>query len=218
MKQVVIGTVGYYAFLRGYPLGPEFMERLRSVSWAEDVTICEMNWGPIAIVQDFQAKKTVCDRVVLVASIDRGEPLGKVTGRRWLGGTLGALEMQERMHEAVTGTISLDNLLIIGEHFNIWPEEVITIELQLAENSFGDFVLGEMEQPSERSEVVGDKPMTPEVTEIVDQLVRLTEQAATHGAPEMPGLLPLTAKELTSVGAVLRNRFIHDPHAAQKSG
>lgn len=216
-KRVAIGTVGYYAFLRGYPLGPELMERLQSVPWALDVTLSEMNWGPIAIVQDFQAKNIVYDRAVLVASVDRGEREGTVTCRRWLGGALDALEMQNRMHEAVTGTISLDNLLIIGEYFKIWPAEVITVELQLNENSFGEFVLGEMEQPPDRPEVVGKNPITQEVKAIVDQLVRLTERAASHGAQGLPGLVPLTADQLTPVGAVLHNRFVHDPRFAPKS-
>ena len=56
MAHVGLGLVGYYQFIRGYPLGPELKERLESVEWAgHQVEIKEMNWGPVAIVQDFQA-------------------------------------------------------------------------------------------------------------------------------------------------------------------
>lgn len=207
MNRVVIGTVGYYPFLRGYPLGPELMERLRAVPWPSDVTICEMNWGPIAIVQDFQARRQAYDRAVLVASVDRKEPPGTVTCRRWLGGSTDPLALQTRMHEAVTGTISLDNLLIIGEHFKIWPEEVITVELQLGDNSFGEFVLGEIDRQSGDIEVVGETPIMPEVREIVERLVESTRRAAIEGVSGMLELRPLTTEQLTPAGAVCHNRF-----------
>jgi len=208
LKQVVIGTVGYYSFLRGYPLGAEFMERLQAVRWPLDVTICEMNWGPIAIVQDFQAKGEAYDRAVLVASVDRREPSGTMTCRRWMGGDIGALALQARMHEAVTGAISLDNLLVIGEHFKIWPEEVITVELQLTDNSFGEFVLSEIDRQSDQIGVVGEGPIAPEVSEMVEHLVALTQRAAISGAPGMPELCPLTTDQLTPVGAVCHNQFV----------
>lgn len=208
MKQVLIGTVGYYSFLRGYPLGPEFMERLRALRWPLDVTICEMNWGPIAIVQDFQAKRTPYDRAVLIASVDRGEKPGAVTCRRWLGGHMDALALQARMHEAVTGTISLDNLLAIGEHFKIWPEEVITVELQLTDDGFGEFVLGEIDSQSERIGVVGEGPMAPEVDEMVERLVESTRHVAIHGVQGTPEIPALTENRLTPVGAVSHHRFV----------
>ena len=78
MARVVIGIVGYYQFIRGYPLGPELMTRLRAESWPDEVDIREMNWGPIAIVQDFQSKAEKVDRVVLVGAVDRNLPLGTV--------------------------------------------------------------------------------------------------------------------------------------------
>jgi hypothetical protein len=184
------------------------MERLQAIRWPLDVTICEMNWGPIAIVQDFQAKGAQYDRAVLVASVDRGEPPGAVTCRRWLGGDIGALALQARMHEAVTGTVSLDNLLIIAEHFKIWPEEVITVELQLTDNSFGEFVLGEIDRQSDKIGVVGERPIAPEVSGIVEHLVELTQCAAISGARGMPELRPLTVDQLTPVGTVCHNQFV----------
>ncbi|MFB3115887.1 MAG: hypothetical protein ACE1ZH_00255, partial [Gammaproteobacteria bacterium] len=83
-----------------------------------------MNWGPIAIVQDFQSSSIHYDRIVLIAGVDSGMQPGSVTCRHWLGGKLDNLAVQDRIFEAVTGIISLDNLLVIGEHFKIWPEEL----------------------------------------------------------------------------------------------
>ena len=132
MAKVGIGLVGYYQFVRGYPIGPTLLERIRAADWSDiDFEIKEMNWGPIAIVQEFQAEKVDYDRFVLITAVDRGLPQGTVTCRRWAGGEIDLLAVQDRVFEAVTGIISIDNLLVIGEHFGIWPKEVITVEAQL---------------------------------------------------------------------------------------
>ena len=115
MAHVGLGLIGYYQFIRGYPLGPELKERLESVEWAgHQVEIKEMNWGPVAIVQDFQASGVSYDRIVLVAAVARGGETGTVTCRQWVGGELGVMAVQQRIFEAVTGIISVDNLLVIG--------------------------------------------------------------------------------------------------------
>ena len=128
--RTTIGIVGYYGFVRGYPLGPELLERLRALHWPHEVEIRELNWGPVAIVQDFQASAAKPDRIVLVGALDRGLISGTVSCRRWAGGKLDAAGVQRRMFEAVTGVISLDNLLVIGTHFGIWPAETFSVELQ----------------------------------------------------------------------------------------
>ncbi|MEP6658082.1 MAG: hypothetical protein ABJC33_12650, partial [Betaproteobacteria bacterium] len=187
MPRVVIGIVGYYQFVRGYPLGPELMARLRSIPWPEGIEIREMNWGPIAIVQDFEAGGVTYDRVVLVGAADRGLARGTVSARRWLGGALEPLAVQQRVFEAVTGIISLDNLLVIGAHFGVWPAEVITIEAQLGESSLSDLVLGEIEVDREAGHmaIIGEKPLTPDHARMVDSIVELTRRAALGGAQDL---------------------------------
>ena len=134
-QHVLIGTVGYYQFVRAYPLGPEFMKRLKAKTWPMNVVIKEMNWGPIAIVQDLQADPVNYDRVVLVSAVERGGQPGYVSCRRWFHQTeaLDPAAVQQRVYEGVTGIISVDNLLVIGEYFKVWPDEVITIEVELPE-------------------------------------------------------------------------------------
>ncbi|MEE8321861.1 MAG: hypothetical protein V3R68_08480 [Gammaproteobacteria bacterium] len=214
--RVAIGLVGYYQFIRGYPLGPELRERLDEISWHEiDVNIKEMNWGPIAIVQDFQASSIPYDRIVLVAGVDRGMQAGSVTCRHWLGGKLDDSVVQDRIFEAVTGVINLDNLLVIGEHFNIWPEELITIEVQLADSSFGDFVLSELEVNRDVGEarIVGENPLTADVEKVVEQAVTMTQTAATEGVKGLANLMPLTIEQLTPLAEVCHNQLLADCRA-----
>ena len=204
----VIGIVGYYGFVRGYPLGPALMERLQAVSWPEGVEIREMNWGPVAIVQDFQAQPVRPDRVVLVGALDRGLSAGHVGCRRWAGGPIDLAAVQRRMFEAVTGVISVDNLLVIGAHFGVWPDETYTVELQWPESGLGDLVLGEIEADRGHGQVVGEGPIAPHNAAIVERIVDAVRTLAWGGAP--PGLQALTVAGLTPVAAVLRYRFLDD--------
>jgi len=220
MARVVIGLVGYYQFIRGYPIGPDLKERLDAVSWPEEhtVTFKEMNWGPIAIVQDFQASNETLDRIVLVSAVDRGLASGAVSCRRWVGGEQDVLAVQDRVFEAVTGVISLDNLLVIGEHFGIWPEELITIELQLDNGAFGDLVMAEMEVNQDAAEmsIVGENPLAPEMERNVQRVFELTRQAALHGVAGLADVATLSPDELTPLADVCHNQFMEDCRHATK--
>lgn len=216
MPKIVIGLVGYYQFIRGYPLGPELKERLENSNWHDsDIEIKEMNWGPIAIVQDFQSNSIQYDRIVLVAAVDRKLQAGAITYRRWLGGKLENKVVQDRIFEAVTGVISLDNLLVIGEHFKIWPKELITIEVQLADSSFGDFVLSELQSNQKLNEagIVGDTPLTPDAENLIDQITTATQKAVKEDIDGLPNILPLTTEKLTPLAAVCHNQFMKDCYA-----
>ena len=212
MAKVGIGLVGYYQFVRGYPIGPTLKERIEATGWSDiDLEIKEMNWGPIAIVQEFQAEKIDYDRFVLVTAVDRGLAQGTVTCRRWLGGELDVLAIQDRVYEAVTGIISMDNLLVIGEHFGIWPKEVITVEAQLNDTAFGDLVMSEMEIDQQRGElsIIGDNPLTKEMELIVDKLYEQVSQAVKRGASTME-LIPLSVDKLNVLTDVCHNQFMDD--------
>ena len=206
--RVVIGIVGYYGFVRGYPLGPDLMARLLQIPWPGGVEIREMNWGPVAIVQDFQAQAVKPDRVVLIGALDRGLEAGAVSCRRWVGGTLDTLALQRRMFEAVTGVISLDNLLVIGAHFGVWPEQTFTVELQWPESGLGDLVLGEIELDRGTGQVVGERPLSPDNERIVQALVDATRALALDAAPGP--LHALAVAELTPVATVSHHRFVDD--------
>jgi hypothetical protein len=206
---VVVGIVGYYGFVRGYPLGPELLARLHALELPQGVEIREMNWGPVAIVQDFQAQASRPDRVVLVGPRDGGLLQGTVSVRRWVGGALDLDAVQRRMFEAVTGIVSLDNLLVIGSHFGIWPDETYTVELQWPESGLGDLVLDEISVDHDRGQVVGERALTPENERIVRQLAQSVRRLV-EGDGGLSGLLPLTTVDLAPVAAVASHRFVDD--------
>ncbi len=217
--RILIGIVGYYQFIRGYPLGPELMERLQAGPWPDGISIKELNWGPIAIVQDFQASAEKYDRVILVGAVDRGLAPGTVSCHSWAGGVLDPLAVQRRVFEAVTGVISLDNLLIIGAHFGVWPEELITVEAQFPENSLSDLVLEEIEvdRAAGQMAIIGEKPLTSGNERIVQHLVELTRRAALGGKAAVPEMTPLSADLLTPVAAVCHHEFVEDCRDTRRS-
>ena len=220
MANVAIGLVGYYQFVRGYPIGPDLRERLQEIhQQGDEFVIKEMNWGPIAIVQDFQASSVSYDRIVLVAAVDRGLDPGTVTCRRWIGGSLDVQAVQERVFEAVTGIISLDNLLVIGEHFGIWPEELITVEVQLADSAFGDLVMAELEFNRDAGEVsiVGQNPLAPDMERIMKSAYKTTRHAALHGTQGLTNVETLHSSQLRPLADVCHNQLMRDSGNADKA-
>ena len=203
---VLLGIVGYCGFVRGYPLGPELMQQLRVLPWPEGTEICEMNWGPLAIVQELQARRAGPQRVVLISAVDRGLAPGSVTCRHWAAQAMEPALVQRRMFEAVTGVISLDNLLVIGGHFGVWPAPTYTVELQWPDSGLGDLVLDEAGQGA--GHVVGERPLSPAGQLIVQRLVQCARALALDDP--LSGVQALSNEHLTAVAPVLHHRFLDD--------
>jgi hypothetical protein len=214
MSRIALGLVGYYQFIRGYPMGPELKQSLDSIAWRHQVDVKEMNWGPVAIVQEFQANKIAYERVVLIAAVHRGGTVGRVTCRNWVGGDLAVMDIQNRIFEAVTGIISVDNLLVIGAHFHVWPSEVIVIEVELPDDVIGNMVLTELEIHRQSGEVtaIGDRPITPDAQRIVDRIVDCTKLAVELGVAGMDDVSPLSVHDLNPLADVCHNQLVRDCH------
>ena len=135
--RVLIAGVGY-PFLRDLSVGPVLVPELRRLDWPAGVEVDDWSIGPIAIVQRLEAEPGGYDRIVLVASVERGREPGRVTWYRWLGQLPDAAEIQQRVGEAVMGVISLDNLLVIGQHFGVFPPDVVVVEVEPEDTGWGD--------------------------------------------------------------------------------
>lgn len=144
MRRVLVGTVGYHN-LRDFSLGPKLLPQLRVLTWPPGVEVDELNWGPIAVVQHFQSLPQPYERVVILSARRSNRPAATITLRRWQGGLPSTEEIQDRVAEAVTGVISLDNLLIVGEYFNIWPGEVVIIDVEPGPEEAGDTLTSPVE-------------------------------------------------------------------------
>ncbi|MGQ0601516.1 MAG: hydrogenase maturation protease [Anaerolineales bacterium] len=127
--RTLIAGVGY-SNLRDMSLGPILTPQLAAMDWPVDIEVDDLSFGPIAVVQRFQTLAEPYHRVILFSAVSRGHTPGTVTTYLWEHKLPPPDEIQARIGEAVTGVVGLDNLLIIGEHFGIWPEDIIVIEVE----------------------------------------------------------------------------------------
>ncbi len=145
-NKIFIGTVGYHN-LSNHSIGPALLPQLQKMNWATGVEVDELNWGPIAIVQKFQALPTAYDRVILLAAIERqGRNIGEITVYKWMGKLPDEELIQRCIGDAVTGVISVENLLIIGEYFKIWTGETLVVDVEPGSEQAGENFTEEMQR------------------------------------------------------------------------
>lgn len=146
MKKIFIGTVGYHN-LCNHSVGSKLLPQLQKMNWSDGVDVDELNWGPIAIVQKFQAFPASYDRVILLSAIERpGRKIGDITVYKWQGKLPDEDMIQRCVGDAVTGVISVENLLIIGEYFKIWPAETFFVDVEPGPEQAGEDFTEEMQQ------------------------------------------------------------------------
>lgn len=135
-RRIFIGGLGY-TFLRDLSVGPLIVQELKQGAWPPGVEIDDLGpGGPIAAIHRFRELPPY-DRVILVSSEARMREAGQIYCYRWDGCLPDTDEIQMRVSEAVTGVIGLDNLLIIGGYFGIWPRDVVVMEVEPCEWDWG---------------------------------------------------------------------------------
>ncbi len=136
MMHTMIAGVGYQN-LRDLSVGPVLVPSLAELNWPAGVEVDDWSFGPIAVVQRLQDRPGYYDGVILITAVQRGREPGSITSYRWDGALPSADEIQARIGEAVTGVISIDNLLIVAEHFKAWPPEVHVLEVEPEDPGWG---------------------------------------------------------------------------------
>jgi hydrogenase maturation protease len=140
--RVLVGGVGY-RFLRDESVGPWVADELATRADSE-VDVEDVSYHPVGLVQNLQERDPY-DRLVLVGSVRRGRQAGTIEAYRWSHKLPPRDEVQERVSEAVTGVISLENVLIVGEALNGLPADVRVVEMEPGEERWGDGFSPEVE-------------------------------------------------------------------------
>jgi len=133
-RRVLVAGVGYRN-LRDLSLGPLVIERFGPSSDAVDVE--DLSYGPIDVLFMLQRREPYA-AAIFVTAVHRGRTPGTVTRSRWTAPEIAPAALQERVAEAVTGVISLDNLLHICAHFGALPADVILIEVEPTDDTWGE--------------------------------------------------------------------------------
>lgn len=133
--RVLVGGVGY-RFLRDGAVGIYMADRL-AMAATNGVEVEDLGYHPIGFMQNLEDRPPY-DRIVLAGAVKRGREPGTVTAYRWDHALPDVKEIQDRVSEAATGVISLDNLLIVTEAFKAFPEDVRVVEIEPADEGWGE--------------------------------------------------------------------------------
>jgi hydrogenase maturation protease len=140
MTRVLVAGVGYRN-LRDYSCGVVLADRLAERDWPPHVSIEDLSYNPIAVVQRLhdEPPERRFDLAIVVGALPRrGRAPGACAIYRWDNVLPAPEEIHEAITEAVTGIIALDNTLIVGRHFQAWPATVVVIEIEPGAHEFGD--------------------------------------------------------------------------------
>ncbi|WP_181813276.1 hypothetical protein [Gaiella occulta] len=133
-----------YRFLRDESLGPYLADTLAPET-RDGIEIEDLSYGPVALSHNLHERPPY-DRLVLVASVRRGRAPGTIERYRWNGVLPDTTEIQARVGEAVTGVISLDNLLVVCGVLGGLPDDVRVVEVEPVEpEGWGDGFSAELE-------------------------------------------------------------------------
>lgn len=133
---ILLAGVGY-SHLSDLSFGPLLVERLQELSWPEDVHIEDFSYGPIGVLMRLEDEPVPYHRAIFAGAMERDRVPGTLNIYTWEGGQADPENVQARVAEAVTGVISLENLLVIMDHFGALPPSTTVIELEPVEREWG---------------------------------------------------------------------------------
>ncbi len=133
--RVLVGGLGY-RYLRDESVGPHVAELLADRS-ANGVEVEDLSYHPVGLAQNLDERPDY-DRLVIVAGVRRGRAPGTIEDYRWEGVLPTRDEIQERVSEAVTGVISLENTLIVCKALGSLPADVRVVEVEPGEEGWGE--------------------------------------------------------------------------------
>ena len=143
--RVLVAGVGYRN-LRDLSVGPLAIERFGPST--ERVDVEDLSYGPIDVLFLLQRRPPYAS-AIFIAAAHRGRPAGTVTRTRWSAPATTTDALQERVAEGVTGVISIDNLLEICAYFKALPDDVVLIEVEPADDIWGEQLSSAGEQALE---------------------------------------------------------------------
>ncbi len=156
--RVLVCGVGY-RFLRDNALGVWVTDTLAPQA-TNGIEFEDLGYHPVGFTQNLNDRPPY-DRIVFVGCIERGREPGEITTYKYDHVLPPVEDVQEHVGDSVTGSISLDNLLVVSEAFKALPEDVWVVEVEPADETWGDGFGPEIEAK------------LPEIVETVWSLTRL---------------------------------------------
>lgn len=137
LPPTLVGGVGYHD-LRDFSVGPTVAGWLQEERWPGAVSVQNLSIGPVDVVHRLNWAEPPFRRWIVVGAARRGRAPGSVTTYRWDGSLPPDEEIQERVAEAVTGVVGLDNLVIVVAGLDAAPPETCVVEVEPEAEELGD--------------------------------------------------------------------------------
>lgn len=164
--RTLIAGVGY-SDLSDFSVGPVLASRLAGETWPPGIVVENLSYGPVAVVHRLDEERPPFDRLVVFGAVQRGHPPGALTVYRWDARLPDDGEIQERVAEAVTGVVGLDNLLIVTRALGAARPEVVVVEIEPLVEELGDGFSPEVASAVEEARfVVRELAMAPVGAEV----------------------------------------------------
>ena len=103
----------------------------------EGVEVEDLSYGPVALSMNLKERPDY-DRLVVFGAVERGREPGTIEAYRWRGELPDGHCIQERVSEAVTGVISLENVLVVCGALGGLPDDVRVIEIEPEDLGWGE--------------------------------------------------------------------------------
>jgi len=139
---VLVCGVGY-RYLRDNAVGVHVTDTLAPQA-SNGIEFEDLGYHPVGFTQNLNDRPPY-DRIVFVGAVERGRPPATVKAYQYDHVLPDITEVQERVGDSVTGSISLDNLIIVAEAFKSLPEDVWIVEIEPADETWGEGFSAEIE-------------------------------------------------------------------------
>ncbi len=134
--KVLVSGIGY-SNMSDMSFGRVLYGKMAEMIWPDHVHIEDLNFGPVMIYQWLEESPVKYDKLVLVSAANRGREPGTLEVYAWDGKLPDEAGIQACIGEAITGVISLENLLIVCKHFGVLPEDVTIVEIEPQDTEYG---------------------------------------------------------------------------------
>ncbi len=133
---VLVSGIGY-SNMSDMSFGRVLYGQMAEMNWPAHVHVEDLNFGPVMIYQWFEETPVKFDKLVLVSAANRGREPGTLEVYDWDGKMPDDAGIQACIGEAITGVLSLENLLVVCKHFGVLPEDVTIIEIEPQKEDYG---------------------------------------------------------------------------------
>ena len=133
--KVLVAALGH-AWLRDQSFGMKVLEALRGGSLPADVELADWSFGTVTACQKLAGGSY--DRAIFVSGLERDDrPPGSLARWRPTIAMPPEDEIHGRIADCVMGAVNVDTLLIMGRLFGGLPDDVVLVEAQPVDDTWG---------------------------------------------------------------------------------